>query len=513
VDQGIVWLAGALAATVLSSCAARPRGVRQEAAVVPTPVEGAAKESANDAKKDAKKDAIVWRYEVRLGPGPREDLAVEGRFEATTSDDSGDFEVDSRAAPFVHDVEYAKGTGWVRAGAGSSGWSVPCGGSGCEVRYRFALRDAVGLGDLETAIASDDVIVAPPSTWLLRPSSNDARGRFRFHVAVAPPSRFTAGTRPAPTEASYPAGAREASERPDTFEASVDDLDASSFAVFGPFHGATIESGAARVEVAIAPHGLTLSDAETVAWIRSAVDAVAAYFRGFPASRALVVVMAGRGAPTRGETLGDGGPGVLLRAGDGLRASTMRDDWVATHELLHVSLPSLSRGHAWLSEGIASYVEPIVRVRAGLTSAETVWRELVEGLPQGLPGPGDEGLERTHTWGRTYWGGALFCLAADVAVREHTNNARSFDDVVRAAAKIGGDVETHWEIDRWLDEGDRATGTRVLHDLYRDMGLAPGTVDLAALWSRLGVRVHGKTVSFDEGAPLAAVRRAIIRDR
>jgi hypothetical protein len=487
------------------SSAACARGGRARAAVAAARIE------------EPEKDGVVWRYEVRIGKSAPEDLAIEGRFEASAPADSGDFEVDRRAAPFVHDVEYASGAGWARATAGPSGWSVPCGGSGCDVRYRFALRDAAGLGDIETAIASGDVIVAPPSTWLLRPSSSDARGRFRFHVALAPPSRFAAGTRPAPaavagaSDPTHPARASLAGEAPDTFEADVDDLDASSFAVFGPFHGATIESGAARVEVAIAPRGLSLSDAEAVAWIRSAVDAVAAYFRGFPASRALVVVMAGHGAPTRGETLGDGGPGVLLRAGDGLRASTMRDDWVATHELLHVSLPSLSREHAWLSEGIASYVEPIARVRAGLTSAEAVWRELVEGIPQGLPQAGDQGLERTHTWGRTYWGGALFCLAADVAVRERTNNARSFDDVLRAAAKVGGDVETHWEIDRFLEEGDRATGTRVLHDLYRDMGLAPGTVDLAALWARLGVRVQGKVVAFDEAAPLAAVRRAIIR--
>ena len=128
----------------------------------------------------------------------------------------------------------------------------------------------------------------------------------------------------------------------------------------------------------------------------------------------------------------------------------------------------------WLSEGIASYVEPIVRVRAGTLAPEKLWRDLVEGLPQGLPEAGDEGLEKTHTWGRTYWGGSLYCLLADLRIREQTGNARSFDDVMRAVVATGADVESHWEVARLLDVGDAATGTRALHDAYRELALAPG---------------------------------------
>jgi hypothetical protein len=41
---------------------------------------------------------------------------------------------------------------------------------------------------------------------------------------------------------------------------------------------------------------------------------------------------------------------------------------------------------------------------------------------RGEPGPGDGGLDDTDSWGRTYWGGALFCLLADVRFRERTGN-------------------------------------------------------------------------------------------
>jgi hypothetical protein len=246
-----------------------------------------------------------------------------------------------------------------------------------------------------------------------------------------------------------------------------------------------------------------------VAWVRGAVDAIAAYYGRFPAPRALVIVLGGQHGTTRGKTLGNGGPTVLVQVGDRVTPATTRDDWVLTHELLHVTLPKLSRQHAWLAEGIASYVEPIVRARAGQLAVEKVWGDLVEGLPQGLPEAGDEGLERTHTWGRTYWGGALFCLLADIAIREQTGDARSFDDALRAIAATGDDVEAHWEIDRYIEIGDRATGTRVLSDLYRTLALTPRTVDLGTLWARLGVRKDRARLVFDDAAPAAAIRRAI----
>jgi hypothetical protein len=182
-----------------------------------------------------------------------------------------------------------------------------------------------------------------------------------------------------------------------------------------------------------------------------------------------------------------------------------------------VSLPSLSHEHAWLSEGVATYVEPIVRARAGIITPEKFWGDLVEGLPQGEPEAGDEGLERTHTWGRTYWGGALYCLVADVAIRERTGNARSLDDALRGIVASGAHVEAHWSAEQFIAAGDRAIdgaaacreGTCSLAALYRTMALAPGAVDLPSLWQRLGVRVAAGKVTFDDRAPLAAVRRAI----
>jgi hypothetical protein len=135
----------------------------------------------------------------------------------------------------------------------------------------------------------------------------------------------------------------------------------------------------------------------------------------------------------------------------------------------------------------------------------------MDGLPQGLPEEGDRGLDRTHTWGRTYWGGALFCLLADVEIRKQTGNRQGLEHALRAILAAGGTIQHDWEIDRALAIGDRATGTRVLQELYEKHRAAAVPVDLDALWRELGVVRSGRTVTFDDTAPSAAIRKEITR--
>jgi predicted metalloprotease with PDZ domain len=167
------------------------------------------------------------------------------------------------------------------------------------------------------------------------------------------------------------------------------------------------------------------------------------------------------------------------------------------------------RAHAWFSEGLASYVEPIARVRAGLLDEKKMWAELVAGMPQGLPGPNDHGLDGNGEWGRVYWGGALYFLQADVEIRRRTRGAHSLESALRAVIATGENAETEWPITRVLEVADAATGAGVLREQYQKMGLAPGTVDLEELWKRLGVVPEAGTVRFDDAAPDAHIRKSM----
>jgi hypothetical protein len=130
-------------------------------------------------------------------------------------------------------------------------------------------------------------------------------------------------------------------------------------------------------------------------------------------------------------------------------------------------------------------------------------------MPKGLPQPGDEGLDYTPTWGRTYWGGAMFWLLADIRIHQRTENRLGVQDALRAINRASGGNTAHWTVDQVAATGDRATGTDVLTALYTEMKGTPVPMDLDAVFEKLGVAErNGKTV-FDDHAPLAAIRRSI----
>ena len=88
-----------------------------------------------------------------------------------------------------------------------------------------------------------------------------------------------------------------------------------------------------------------------------------------------------------------------------------------------------------------------------------MWGDFVRDMPQGLPQAGDQGLDRTPTWGRTYWGGALFWLLADVQIREATHNQKGLQDAMRGILDAGGNITEDWTVERVVEVGDKATGT------------------------------------------------------
>jgi hypothetical protein len=279
-----------------------------------------------------------------------------------------------------------------------------------------------------------------------------------------------------------------------------------------PPHVCDVKVDGATIEIGIERGKLDLSEAEIQRWVESGARAVVAYYGTFPVSAASVSIHAVEGAGVSGGVAyGEGKPSVSVDLGAHTTRDQLDADWVMTHELIHLAFPSVDRSQHWVEEGISTYVEPLARRRLGKLTEERVWADLVEGLPQGEPQPGDEGLDRTTTWASTYWGGALFCFLADVEIHERTKNRFGLDDALAAIRAQGGVITASWDARRAFEAGDRAVGVAVLVPLYDKVRETPVTTDLAALWKRLGVEAHGDKVVFDDRAPLAAVRRSISR--
>jgi hypothetical protein len=441
----------------------------------------------------------VAEYAVRYDG--RGELRVEATLEGARL-----LGVETGAERFVDDLEVTPDAGqaaWTRAGRDGRAFTAPACARRCQIRYRYRLRDAAKrLDDLDSASEEGEVIEAPPSTWLLAPVNGEPLARARFRVTTTETTTFQTGV-------------FRSTEAEGAWDITLGDLWTSPYSVFGPGRVTTLETlpgiagRPARINLMIAPGKLVISDAELETWVANAAKAIVTYFGRFPMPEVLVILVPSRGPWVgEGKTLSGGGGAIFMRVGEVAPVRALHEDWVLVHEMIHLAFPSVAREHDWAEEGLATYVEPFARARAGLMSAEDAWLGLVDGAPNGLPAAGDRGLDRTPTWGRTYWGGALFYLLADVEIRKRTKNTKGLEHALRGILAEGGNNAHRWSLDDAFAAGDRATGVPVLRELHEVMGKTPHPVDLEALWRELGVVKSRGTIRFVD-APKASIRRAI----
>jgi hypothetical protein len=505
----------------------------------------------------------VWEYRVRATPGARE-LRVDVELPAGVPEELG---LDAFAHPFLSGLELETEQGWLTIARTGRHWNVSrCRQLGCRLRYVYRLAEAARAIDrFAYAGYRAGALLAPPSTFLLAPQDYDGTDVYRFSVELAPGEDFVTGVwREATARALWQSAARgqpgvtgafrptlrepEAARastravaalrmpassrtdaptrsrgraRPAVFAAPASVLFQAPFSAFGAFERERLDLAGATLALAVAPGsvarpgqppaGLGVSRDGLRAALQRAASAVSGYYGRFPVPEATVIVLPSPGADIFGMQLGNGGAAIVLFLGTEIDDERLARDWVVTHELLHLGFPTLGRRHLWLAEGLATYQEPIARVRAGLIDERELWRALVDGMPNGLPNATDGGLDGSMRWGRTYWGGALFCLLLDVEIRARTDNRLSLDSAARAILQGGGDTSMRWSLEQTLAVGDAALDQPSLSELYAEHSAAPVSVDLDALFRRLGVRRDGNRVWFDDTAELAHVRRAIGR--
>lgn len=243
------------------------------------------------------------------------------------------------------------------------------------------------------------------------------------------------------------------------------------------------------------------------AWVQRSADAVARYFGRFPVPEVELLLQGSDGTGIgSGVTFAEPSLLVRVRLGRDTTAAQYRADWVLVHEMVHLALPRVPTAQRWLHEGAATYIEAVARARAGLVEPADVWKGWVRQMPAGQPRGGDRGLDHTPTWARTYWGGAMFFLQADVRLRRRGTPERGLQQALQGVLAAGGDYRVVWDAPRILAAADAALEQTTLTQMYAQMKDQPAPADLARLWRELGV--DGPTLRDD--APLAAVRRAIL---
>jgi hypothetical protein len=433
-------------------------------------------------------------YEVDLSADGRE-LAVVARFE----DVGPPLEV-SGAGDFLFDVEGTNGRD-VRAlerGDGVWIWPKPVRGV-LTVRYRFRLEAAARAFETLSDMGDQGrALVLAPGAWLLRPRRIPAEARARLRVRT-------------PARLGFVTGATPAANGDGSYEVSARDLEGLPYTAFGTLRRRTLELAGCRFEIAFMPGALRLGDDAIVEWIGGRAKMIAGLYGAFPVARTAVIVRpsAGGGVGSASAS-GVGGTAILLPLGTGVSPRELDRDWVLVHEMIHLAMPQLPSTHHWFEEGLATYLEPIARCRAGALDADGVWNEWLRDMPQGQPSAGRGGLDSDASWGRTYWGGAAFCLVADVEIRRRTSGAKSLLDALRGIRAERGTLARQATFEDVIASGDRSTGVPVLRELYERHARRADPFELDPLWKNLGVDRAGGSVRYDDRAPLAAVRRALL---
>jgi predicted metalloprotease with PDZ domain len=435
----------------------------------------------------------AYAYAIAPPPAGSWALHIDATFERAPAERL----VAPEADEAIDSVELREGGGARALARTGDAWVAPECRDRCTVRYSVdLLRLAAACRRFDCSRRVGDAVIGSAVSWMLHPEPMGDAG-VRVRVVGGDPSRIATGLRRAP-DGGYVMRARELGE--------------AAYTAFGAFRRARLDVGGSSLDLALLGPPLAMGDAAAAEWVRGAATRVASLYGRFPCD-ATVFVVPVRGADeiVFGRVLSLAGASVALLFGDEASPERAHQDWVAVHELFHLSTASfMGEGH-WLEEGLATFYEPVLRERAGWMTEADLWSHFAASMPRGVRKEGEPAsIEERDDIDSTYWGGALFVMLADLAVLESTKGARSLDDAMRAALQKDGDATHSSTVAEFLRTGDEATGTHALADTYASFAMAGGPVDLDGIWRRLGVeaRSDGSVVLHDD-APMAFARKAI----
>lgn len=294
-----------------------------------------------------------------------------------------------------------------------------------------------------------------------------------------------------------------------------DDVDDAGEWALGRFARLSVGGNAALpVAVLDAPLNVTMADLQV--WIDDVTASNRRFWGQEPVMPCLLVIIpvSGKAGLPFGRVMAAGGATVLLLVGREASLEQLYGEWVLVHEMLHLGTPLLRDTGIWFNEGIATYFEPILRARAGWKTEDEVWREWLTSMPRSLPALTKTGLRNAPSR-RAYYGGALYLLLADIALRDRSNGATGVEDCLRPILVSGADVRLRWSTWQLLRTCDAVNGQGdILAKLAQQYVFDHAPLDLGQLWHDLGVALtpDGR-IFYDDSAPLASVRKTIVWGR
>ncbi len=408
-----------------------------------------------------------------------------------------------------HVLSFSDGTGKALTPSDSDYWVESVGGL-VEAHYSFDLAGYAAEIDRPTlAIARGGGVLCLLESWLFEPRGFKTRPVIDIRVHAAEGLSFTSGL----------PKVGDAWRLSDTLVrfagySALGRFSLNELAVPAPGSlrpGQPKQDGVLRLAIldGVSPEGR----ADLVDWVRLTAQAESNYWQGFTAKQLMLgLVPMKNGAPVGfGRTVPGGGASVMIQVNSQVDKRRLFDQWVLVHELIHTGMPYIDGRGTWLMEGAATYVEPIIRARAGAgwkTEAD-VWKEWITQMPRGSAGF-SMGLSNLYGPPYVYWTGATVMLLADIGIRRATKGAKGLEDCLGGVLWSGVDAAKRVSVDEYVRACDRASETDVMSGLMQQHLFKQQPVDLDALWKELGVAKVGGKIVFDDRAPLAQWRKMIV---
>ena len=385
---------------------------------------------------------------------------------------------------------------------------LPAAGIRC-LRYEVRLR-AAAARDRRNGSMHRDNLLASPSVWLWRPALNESTElRVRFE---APPA----------VGVSAPWQPLDRQGREYRIPTSPENADAA--VAFGEFVDARREIPGATLRVALMRPGNGRVRPELIDWAAEAARNVSLSYGRLPNPSPHVVVVpidsSRNGPPVPfGRVVRDGGESVELFVRRNASLDSLYADWTATHEFSHLMLPYLGSRYRWVSEGFAQYLQNVLLARSGTYTEQRAWQKLYEGFRRGeasRPELSPIAAAASRARGATmkvYWSGAVLALEADVELRRRSGGEQSLDTVLHAFMRCCLPAKRRWRGTELLEKLDELAGMPVFMPLYHRHGEATGFPDYDQVFAELGVAIVRNRVVFEDDAPLASTRRAMLAPR
>lgn len=287
----------------------------------------------------------------------------------------------------------------------------------------------------------------------------------------------------------------------------------------GHFEVDTITVPGAQVRLA-AIGKLSASQKEKLKlWIEETVTSVTSVNGRFPQPQPQVLVVPigpGREAVVTARVMRGGGLAAEFFVDETRSLEEFTSDWTATHEFSHMLVPYISRRDRWLSEGLASYYQNVLRARNGRLTETQAWQKLYEGFKRGENGTHGGSLEQATRKGwrstmRVYWSGAALMLMADMQLRETSGGLQSLDTALQSLSVCCMENGKTWRAREMFTQLDKLTGTDIFTGLYKKHVHEESFPDMRSTWENLGINTRHDRVSLSEDAPMASVRSAIMK--